>query len=102
MSDHTTSDDASRYRDDAEVSEHWPSEPIVRIRKYLIANQYWDKEREEALLRECTQTIEQAATDYLATPRQPVSAGFDYVYAEPPEELIEQRAAALSLTRGAA
>ena len=102
LSDHTTSDDASRYRDDAEVSQHWPSEPLVRIRKYLIANQYWDKEREEALLRECAQAIEQAAADYLATPQQPVSAVFDHVYAEPPDELIDQRAAALSFTRGAA
>ncbi len=102
LSDHTTSDDASRYRDDAEVSRHWPSEPVVRIRKYLIANRYWDKEREEALLRECTQAVDQAATDYLATPPQPISAGFDHVYASAPEELIEQRSAALSRTRGAA
>jgi pyruvate dehydrogenase E1 component alpha subunit len=100
LSDHTTSDDASRYRDDAEVSRHWPEEPLVRIRKYLLANGYWHKEQEDALLRDCTLAVEQAATDYLATPPQPISANFDFVYAEPPTELIEQRAMALSHARG--
>ena len=28
LCDHTTADDASRYRDDAEVSRHWPAEPL--------------------------------------------------------------------------
>jgi 2-oxoisovalerate dehydrogenase E1 component alpha subunit len=102
LSDHTTSDDASRYRDDAEVSRHWPEEPLVRVRKYLSAKGYWNKEQEDVLLRECGIAVEQAATDYLATPPQPISANFDFVYAEAPVELIEQRATALSRARGVA
>ena len=101
LCDHTTSDDASRYREDAEVSRHWPAEPLVRLRNYLIANDHWNKEQEDALLRDCSLTVEQAATDYLATPPQPIGANFDYVYAEAPGELIEQRAEALSRVRGA-
>ena len=101
LCDHTTSDDASRYREDAEVSRHWPAEPIVRIRKHLMANGHWNKDQEDALLRDCGLTVEQAATDYLATPPQPIGANFDYVYAEAPGELIEQRAEALSRVRGA-
>ena len=30
LCDHTTADDASRYRNDAEVSRHWPEEPVLR------------------------------------------------------------------------
>src|SRR6516162_10010411 len=48
LSDHTTADDASRYRDDAEVSRHWPEEPVARLRNYLIKVGVWGREKEDA------------------------------------------------------
>jgi pyruvate dehydrogenase E1 component alpha subunit len=102
LCDHTTSDDASRYRDDAEVTRHWHAEPLVRLRNFLTGAGHWDKEKEEALLRDCSSAVEQAAADYLATPPQPVSANFDHVYADAPAELAEQRDAAIALAQGAA
>src|SRR5580698_9062651 len=41
LSDHTTSDDASRYRDTREVAEAWALEPLVRLREYLRAAGAW-------------------------------------------------------------
>ncbi|MEJ2374850.1 MAG: pyruvate dehydrogenase (acetyl-transferring) E1 component subunit alpha [Pseudolabrys sp.] len=102
LCDHTTSDDASRYRDDAEVSRHWPAEPLMRLRNFLTAAGHWDKAKEEALLHECSKAVEQAAEDYLATPPQPVAANFDYAYAELPAELAEQRETAIVIAQGAA
>jgi pyruvate dehydrogenase E1 component alpha subunit len=102
LCDHTTADDAGRYRDDAEVSRHWPAEPVVRLRSYLTVAGLWDKDKEEALLQDCRHAVEQAAEDYLATPAQPASAIFDYVYAEAPPELVEQRDLAIALAGGAA
>ena len=34
---------------------------------------------------------------YLATPVQPVEAMFDYLYADPPPDLLAQRAEAIAL-----
>ena len=102
LCDHTTADDASRYRDDAEVSRHWPAEPVVRLRNYLTSAGHWDKTKEEALLHECSDAVERAADEYLATPAQPLWSNFDYVYATPPAELIEQRKAAAMLAKGGA
>jgi pyruvate dehydrogenase E1 component alpha subunit len=102
LCDHTTSDDASRYRDDAEVSRHWPAEPLVRLRNFLMSAGHWDKDKEEALLHECGSAVEQAAQEYLATPAQPASSIFDYVYAEMPAELAEQREAAIAMAQKAA
>jgi pyruvate dehydrogenase E1 component alpha subunit len=99
LSDHTTADDAGRYRDDAEVSRHWHLEPVARLRSYLTRGGIWDKDKEEALLQECNHAVEQAAAEYLATPPQPASALFDHVYAEPPAELAEQRNAAAARLR---
>ena len=97
LCDHTTSDDASRYRDDTEVSHHWPAEPLARLRNFLTNSGFWDRDKEEALLHECSRAVEHAAAEYLATPPQPASANFDYVYADAPVELIEQRAVATTL-----
>jgi 2-oxoisovalerate dehydrogenase E1 component alpha subunit len=91
LSDHTTADDAGRYRDDAEVSRHWPEEPVARLRNYLVSLGEWSKDLEEALLQDCTRTVESAAAAYLAMSPLPPTAMFDQVYATAPADLIEQR-----------
>jgi 2-oxoisovalerate dehydrogenase E1 component alpha subunit len=101
LCDHTTADDASRYRDDAEVSRHWPAEPLLRLRNFLTDSGHWDKDKEDALLHACNAAVEQAATDYLAMAPQPSSANFDFVYASAPAELLEQRKAASAPDQGA-
>jgi pyruvate dehydrogenase E1 component alpha subunit len=92
LGDHTTVDDASRYRDDAEVSARWKDEPILRLRKHLTEAGVWSKEDEERLIAECGKEVEAAAKAYLATPAQPVESMFDWLYAELPGDLAEQRA----------
>lgn len=96
LSDHTTADDASRYRDDADVTQHWPAEPVSRLRNYLTRRGIWTKEKEEILLIECGRAVERAADDYLATPREPLNAIFNRVYAAIPTDLAAQRDAALA------
>jgi 2-oxoisovalerate dehydrogenase E1 component alpha subunit len=94
LSDHTTADDASRYRSDAEVSPHWHAEPLIRLRTYMTRQGIWDKAKEEALLSECGSAVENAAEEYLATPPQAPKTIFDHVYALPSVDLAEQRASA--------
>jgi pyruvate dehydrogenase E1 component alpha subunit len=96
LSDHTTADDASRYRDDDDVSKRWPEEPILRLRTYLSALGAWDKEREEALLLACSQDVERAAAAYLERPPQPATAIFEHTYAELPAELAGQMTSAIA------
>jgi len=101
LSDHTTADDASRYRDDAEVSQHWSAEPITRLRSYLTRGKLWDKDKEESLLQDCSQTVDRAADEYLATAPLPPMAMFDRIYASLPVDLVEQSSAASALDLGA-
>jgi 2-oxoisovalerate dehydrogenase E1 component alpha subunit len=95
LGDHTTADDASRYRSGPEVSTHWAEDPITRLRNYLVAERIWGKTDEENLLGEITGIIERAAEEYLATPPQGVEAMFDYTYQTLPKDLVEQRDAAV-------
>jgi pyruvate dehydrogenase E1 component alpha subunit len=96
LSDHTTADDASRYRDPAEVEEARQFEPLIRIRKYLIESGAWDKDKEEALLRECAAEVDKAVEEYLATPVQATETMFDFMYEELPEAMQEQKETAIT------
>lgn len=91
LGDHTTSDDASRYRSDEIVSGHWKEDPIARLKTYLTEEGGWSVEDEEALLVACRQEIDLAVEKYLATESQAVESIFDYLYAELPLDLIRQR-----------
>lgn len=102
LGDHTTSDDASRYREDAVVTLHWQEEPLLRLRRYLTEKAGWTKEDEQRLLRETAAEIDAAAADYLAMPPQKLESIFDYTYAEMPAELIAQRASMLGIETGGA
>lgn len=91
LGDHTTSDDAARYRNDDEVKPHWEEEPVRRLRAYLSANAGWTSADEEALLRDTKAEMDAAADAYLAVPAQPPSTIFDYTYATLPVELQHQK-----------
>ncbi|HEL5053120.1 TPA: pyruvate dehydrogenase (acetyl-transferring) E1 component subunit alpha [Stenotrophomonas maltophilia] len=97
LSDHTTADDARRYRDDAEVKDAWTREPMLRLRKYLTAQGVWSEDEEKAWVEQCGARVDEEVNQYLNTPVQPVEAMFDYLYADPPPDLLAQRAAAIAL-----
>src|SRR5215475_9640805 len=60
LGDHTTADDAARYRPPEEVQARWKEEPIARLRSYLVGQNAWGKVQEEQLAAECQQLIEVA------------------------------------------
>ena len=91
LADHTTADDASRYRSDEEVSEHWAFEPVARLRNLLVARGEWGRDQEEALLGECAETIDRGVEEYESTPPMPPGAMFDHLYAELPVAYRAQR-----------
>ena len=91
LSDHTTADDASRYRDPDEVREAWGREPLPRLRSYLTKLRAWDEAREAALKAECARKVEAAVDEYLSAPPPSTDAMFDYLFARPPQSLLAQR-----------
>ena len=91
LSDHTTADDASRYRDPGEVKEAWTREPLLRLRSYLKKLRAWDDVREEALKAECAREVEAAVDEYLSAPKPTTDEMFDHLFARPPLSLLQQR-----------
>jgi 2-oxoisovalerate dehydrogenase E1 component alpha subunit len=94
LSDHTTADDASRYRPVAEVNDAWGKEPLPRLRGLLRKTGVWDDAREEELKSDCARQVEAAVDEYLSAPKPTTDAMFDHLFAKPPKTLLEQRAMA--------
>jgi pyruvate dehydrogenase E1 component alpha subunit len=91
LGDHTTADDASRYRSTEEVQQRWKEEPIARLRNYLVSRMNWSKADEEKITTECEQKVTAAIEHYLATsPRLPETM-FDHLYARLPSAYAGQR-----------
>ena len=93
LGDHTTVDDASRYRDDTAVSAAWKAEPVARLRAWLVSDHAWTKAEEEALIADCDAAVEVAAEAYLASPTRSPETMFDHLHSELPAVLAWQRAA---------
>lgn len=90
LCDHTTADDATRYRSEEEVNKHWEIEPVARLKKYMTAKGFWDDQKESALETECTKKVEEAVNTYLNTPVQPLESIFEYMYERMPHDLAIQ------------
>ena len=91
LGDHTTSDDATRYRKEEEVESWKKRDPIDRMRKFLTAHHGWNDEKESELTEECNEEVEQAVKEYEATPSRHPTEIFDYMHAEMPWNLKEQK-----------
>jgi 2-oxoisovalerate dehydrogenase E1 component subunit alpha len=96
LSDHTTADDARRYRADAEVKAAWDREPLKRLKAYLMSLNAWTEKEEDAWKADCATRVDAEVNAYLETKSQPVEAIFDYTYAEVPADLAKQRRDAMA------
>jgi 2-oxoisovalerate dehydrogenase E1 component alpha subunit len=94
LSDHTTADDAGRYRSSAEVEQAWTLEPLKRLRTYLYQSGAWTEAQEQALLLDCARAIDAAVGEYLKRAKPTTDAMFEHLFAALPAHLREQRATA--------
>jgi pyruvate dehydrogenase E1 component alpha subunit len=94
---HSSSDDPSRYRDEAQVAAWRARDPILRFRKYLQAAGWWDDGREARLEQEIGDEITHAIQEAERAPPPPLETLFADVYEDPPTALREQRDATLAL-----
>ena len=91
LHDHTTADDARRYRSEDEVKQAWERCPIKRLKRLLETAHGWSAADEAALQADCGAQAEAAAQTFLAMPPQAATAIIDHLYAELPRALRWQR-----------
>lgn len=91
MGDHTTSDDASRYRSKKEVEEWRKKDPIQRFRIYLKNKGIWDPDYEKSVQDQATSFIAKSTEEAEQTPRASIENIFQYTYKDMPPHLKKQR-----------
>jgi pyruvate dehydrogenase E1 component alpha subunit len=91
LSLHTTADDPTKYRDEAEVKAWEAREPFPRFRRYLEGKGVLDAALEAVLEAEVDAEIRGAVERAEARMQANLLDGFDHVYAEPTAELRAQR-----------
>ncbi len=89
---HSTADDPSKYRADAEVKDWEAKEPLPRFRRYLEAKGLVDERVHAELETEADAEVRAAIERAEARmPQTSLLDMFDHVYAEPAAELEAQR-----------
>lgn len=90
IGDHTTSDDATRYRL-AEETAYWTArDPIDRFRTYLVRKGLWDESKDKAWLEEASRLVEEEVRKAEGHAPPKVDDAFLHTYAQMPEDLKEQ------------
>ncbi|WP_335989456.1 pyruvate dehydrogenase (acetyl-transferring) E1 component subunit alpha [Glycomyces sp. MUSA5-2] len=95
MQPHTTSDDATRYRDEAELDFWRAKDPVVRYRKWLAAEGLADEAYFAAIDTEAGEQVRALRARVMALTDPEVSEMFDNVYAQMPAGIAAQRAEAV-------
>lgn len=87
---HTTADDPTVYREDAEVEEWKEKDPIDRLRKYLIARELWSEEQDEQLKKDYEEEVRSTFEKVEQSGLVSLEAVFDYQYAKRTDNLEAQ------------
>jgi len=90
MGPHSTSDDPSRYRSQAEVDSWGAKDPMLRLRKHLVHLGLVSDTLDAELEAELTAEIAAAISEVEAMPAPARQSLVDDVYAEMPWHLLEQ------------
>lgn len=91
LGDHTTADDARRYRDQAELDEWIGRDPLIRVRTYLQGKKIWDDTKQtelEAKAKDIVSSVVKNAEGIAAPTTDDI---FNYTFAEVPAQLAKQR-----------
>jgi len=91
LGDHTTADDARRYRDQNEVEAWKAKDPMIRTRKYLESRGLWNDSLQKEHEEKAEISVKAIVDQVLSWPNPDKSEMFDSLYATMPAYLAKQR-----------
>jgi pyruvate dehydrogenase E1 component alpha subunit len=91
LSDHTTADDASRYRSPEEVAMWEKKDPIARFEKFLLARNILTEESKKGIWDSARMKINTAVRNAESTAPENPEDIFDFTFAQLPEGLQKEK-----------
>ena len=99
MCDHTTADDARRYRSETELNDYEAKDPIERVKQFLLKYHNWNEEQDKALKKTSMLAVNMSVEAYLVRAKRPVESMFTHLYETLPYSYERQRQEVLALGR---
>ena len=90
MCDHTTADDARRYRDDQELNDNKKKDPIIRLKNYLISQEFLDEEQDLEMQQATRDEVNKAVDSYSSNTSRDAGEIFNHLYETLPEAYLSQ------------
>ena len=91
LADHTTVDDARRYRTEEEHEAGIASDPLVRTRKWLESKQLWNDDAESAAKAKAKRIVKEIVSAAIEIEPSDSNVIFEHQFAEMLPELERQR-----------
>ncbi|QKK08266.1 MAG: pyruvate dehydrogenase (acetyl-transferring) E1 component subunit alpha [Planctomycetota bacterium] len=91
LGDHTTADDARRYRDQAELDAWMGKDPLIRTRLYMEGKGLWSDKQQTELEERAKRIVDEVAKTALEIEAPSTSDFFNHMFAELPADLARQR-----------
>ena len=91
LGDHTTADDARRYRPAEELEAAIPLDPMVRTRKYLESKGLWDEAQQKKAIQKAKAIVHDVIAVAEGIEKPTTDQMFDFMFAELPEDLQRQK-----------
>lgn len=90
LGDHTTADDARRYRPATELDQRQLEDPLLRLKKFLLRERLWTEADEQAAIEDSAAQVERAVNEFAAVATRAPRSMFEHLFAELPPSLREQ------------
>jgi pyruvate dehydrogenase E1 component alpha subunit len=91
LGDHTTADDARRYRDQAELDSWIAKDPLIRTRKYLEGKKLWNDKKQTELEAKAKDLVSEVVKRAEGIAAPAITEIFDHTFASLNPELVLQR-----------
>ena len=91
LGDHTTADDARRYREQSELDAWLEKDPLIRTRKYLEGKKLWDDTKQIALQEKTERVVTEVVKTAEGIEAPTAADFFDSMFADLPTDLKKQR-----------
>jgi len=99
LANHTTSDDATKYRDPKEVEKMRPFNPVLRYKLFLQKKNLWTEDFEKELTEKAEAAVKIAVEKAEKTPPPEPNEMFDYVFEKPTQTLEDEKQSLLNFLK---